>query len=62
MAKKQVIVIYESDNYQSSDGRLTGHVLIICIAVTSAGLMFGYDIGINGKSLNSPIVNLFNKK
>ncbi|XP_024035135.1 sugar transport protein 5 isoform X2 [Citrus clementina] len=48
MRKGRVIIIYERDNEFNSEGRLTGPMLIICIAVASAGLMYGYDIGING--------------
>ena len=54
MRKGRVIIIYERDNEFNSEGRLTGPMLIICIAVASAGLMYGYDLGINGKSSHYP--------
>lgn len=33
----------------SAEGSLTTSVLIICVIAASAGLMFGYDIGVSGK-------------
>lgn len=40
----------------SAEGSLTTSVLIICVIAASAGLMFGYDIGVSGKlfSLSQP--------
>ena len=32
----------------AEDGAITGSVVIICIVAASAGLIFGYDVGISG--------------
>lgn len=32
------------------EGRVTAYVIISCIVAATGGLMFGYDIGISGKS------------
>ena len=32
----------------AADGAITGSVVIICIVAASAGLIFGYDVGISG--------------
>jgi len=37
-----------SDPRHAADGTITGSVVIICIVAASAGLIFGYDVGISG--------------
>lgn len=39
----------------SAEGSLTTSVLIICVIAASAGLMFGYDIGVSGKLFFFPL-------
>ncbi|KAJ4716628.1 Sugar transport protein [Melia azedarach] len=46
--QKQVIVVYDEEIGSNADGKLTAPVLIICIVVASAGVMFGYESGIYG--------------
>lgn len=48
--QKQVIVVYDEEIGSNADGKLTAPVLIICIVVASAGVMFGYESGIYGNN------------
>ena len=41
--------MFENDSaYRNGDGTLTLSVVIICISAASAGLTFGYDVGVSG--------------
>lgn len=41
--------LYENDStYMNGDGTSTLSVVIICISAASAGLTFGYDVGVSG--------------
>lgn len=48
MGAGKLIVIYDDGDDTISEGKLTAPVVIICIAVASAGFMFGYNMGVFG--------------
>ncbi|KAK2982334.1 hypothetical protein RJ640_009031 [Escallonia rubra] len=42
------VMVDDGDISENEEGKLTTSVVIICIIAASAGLMFGYDIGVSG--------------
>jgi len=51
------LVVAGGGEFKNFEGRTTSYLVFICLLIASCGLMFGYDIGINGEcswvSINS---------
>lgn len=42
--------ILSAGSKKQHEGKMTSFVLLACIMASSGGLIFGYDIGISGRS------------
>jgi len=43
------LVVAGGGEFKNFEGRTTSYLVFICLLIASCGLMFGYDIGINGE-------------